>query len=446
MSKSRAETILRNFHENEDFFRTTAKSNIELYRKGRGEITVTDKDGKPLSGVKIKYRLKNHEFKFGANLFMLDELETEEKNKAYKTSFKKLFNLATLPFYWDAIEPERGKTRYEIGSEKIYRRPAPDLCLKYCQKNGIEPKLHCLNYDNFIPEWLKDKPIAEIKKEYVRRFREISARYGDIIPTMEVTNELLCPSDATRSDFFFADDNAEWSYRTADSIFPNTKLIINEAPVWDYLYADTNRNPYYMQIENLLQKNLRIDSIGMQYHSFWKREDEEKIANTRYNPEFVYRLLDKFSQLDRPLQITEMTIPAYSDSEEDENVQAEILKYVYIMFFAHPAMEAVIYWNLPDGYAAFAPQGDMEAGENYFRAGLLRFDLSEKPAYKMLDKLINHDWHTEDASETAADGTAKIRGFYGDYELIIEKDGKEFKTEAAIRKNGVNRYTFKFTE
>ena len=201
-----------------------------------------------------------------------------------------------------------------------------------------------------------------------------------------------------------------------------------------------------MQIENLLQKNLRIESIGMQYHSFWKREDEEKIVNTRYNPEFVYRLLDKFSQLDRPLQITEMTIPAYSDSEEDENVQAEILKYVYIMFFAHPAMEAVIYWNLPDGYAAFAPQGDMEAGENYFRAGLLRFDLSEKPAYKMLDKLINHDWHTEDASETAADGTAKIRGFYGDYELIIEKDGKEIKTEAAIRKNGVNRYTFKFTE
>jgi hypothetical protein len=43
---------------------------------------------------------------------MLDELETEEKNEKYKKYFAELFNMATLPFYWDTLEPEKGKPRY----------------------------------------------------------------------------------------------------------------------------------------------------------------------------------------------------------------------------------------------------------------------------------------------------------------------------------------------
>ena len=61
--------------------------------------------------LEIKAKQKSHEFRFGANLFMLDELETEEKNEKYKKHFADVFNMATLPFYWDATEPEKEKTR-----------------------------------------------------------------------------------------------------------------------------------------------------------------------------------------------------------------------------------------------------------------------------------------------------------------------------------------------
>ncbi len=439
---AREDAILKNFRNNEDFMNTTVKNNIETYRKGTANITVTDKNGSPVSGVKLKFRQKNHEFKFGANLFMLEELETEEKNNQYKEYFKELFNLATLPFYWSDLEPERGKPRYEKNSAKIYRRPATDLCIEYCEKNGIEPKLHCLTYDNFIPSWLLKSSVAEIKKEYTRRFSEISERYSGSIPTMEVTNELLCGSDKPRSDFFFADDNAEWSFRTADKFFPFTKLIINEAVLWELPYPTTNRNAYYMQIQQLLSKNVRIDSIGMQFHSFWPREREEELVFTRYNPEFVYSVLNKFAQLNRPLQITEMTIPAFTAAPEDEAVQAELLKYIYTIFFSHPAMEAIIYWNLPDGYAAFAPQGDMEAGENYYRGGLVRFDFTKKPAFDILDKLINHEWHTEGETIVGNDGSAAFRGFCGNYEITLISGNREIKKELSIRKDSQNNFTF----
>ena len=62
-------------------------SGIEQYRKGYANILVKDNEGNPIPNVKITVNQKSHEFKFGANLFMLDELETEEKNEAYKKYF-----------------------------------------------------------------------------------------------------------------------------------------------------------------------------------------------------------------------------------------------------------------------------------------------------------------------------------------------------------------------
>ena len=85
----------------------------------------------------MEIRQTGHEFKFGANLFMLDEFESEEKNRIYREKFPEAFNLATVPFYWNDLEPEEGKPRYAADSPKIYRRPAPDLCVAYCKEKGI---------------------------------------------------------------------------------------------------------------------------------------------------------------------------------------------------------------------------------------------------------------------------------------------------------------------
>ena len=70
-------------------------------------------------------------------------------------------------------------------------------------------------------------------------------------------------------------------------------------------------------------------------------------------------------------------------------------------------MEAVIYWNLVDGYAAFAPQGDMKCGENIYYGGLMHFDMTEKPSYKMLKKLIHEDWHTSE-TVSAKNGARRL--------------------------------------
>ena len=121
--------VLELFEQQKEYTDKRIAEGIEKYRKGIAEIIVTDSDGNPVPDVSVKATQKSHEFRFGANLFMLDELETDEKNEKYKKYFADVFNMATLPFYWDTLEPERNKPRYDKNSPKVYRRPSPDLCI-----------------------------------------------------------------------------------------------------------------------------------------------------------------------------------------------------------------------------------------------------------------------------------------------------------------------------
>ena len=187
-------------------------------------------------------------------------------------------------------------------------------------------------------------------------------------------------------------------------------------------------------------KGARIDAIGMQYHMFFRAEDEYKETRMYYDPVNLYKHMDLYAQLGKPLQITEVTVPAYSNKPEDEAVQAEIIEKLYSIWFSHPNVEQIIYWNLPDGYAAFAPQGDMTAGENYYYGGLLRFDMTPKPAYYAIKNLFEKTWHTETEIISDADGKAGFKGFYGKYELEIEFGGKTVTKEIDLKKKSGKRF------
>ena len=425
-----------------DLFRLNAaetdarvRAGIEANRKGTLKILFKDENGKPCETTHVKIRQKKHDFKFGANLFMLDEIvDSAEKNELYKERFAAAFNLATLPFYWRDLEPEQGKPRYAKDSPRVYRRPAPDLCLEWCEAHGIEPKAHCLNYVSKFahPEWATKDGVAREKMFLEKRFRELAERYAHRIPMWEVTNETLVWQDSRLgiSEFYEQADLVEWSFKTAEKYFPSNKLVINEAQgyVWQQPYG--TRNAFYMQVENALLKGCRIDGIGIQAHSFWGSDMKNVLtkAKLQYDPQTLFAMLDTFAKLGKPLQITEMTIPAYSEDPGDEAVQAEILREMYRIWFSHPSMEAIIYWNLPDGYAHGATPGDCSKGENIYYGGLCRFDMSPKPAYDVIRELFGREWRT-DLERDVSGGRMAFRGFHGTYEIEATSNGKTVTRE-----------------
>lgn len=431
--------FLRNFERYDEWFEETTSKGIEENRKGDAIITVVDANGNVIPNATVSVVQDTHEFRFGANIFMLDELETEEKNETYKEVFKDTFNMATLPFYWNANEPKQGQTRYDKDSEPMYRRPPIDLCMEFCEENNIEPRLHGLAYMYFAPNWYKN--LTDEDEQYnllEKRMKEIAERYGDKINTIEVTNETYRSGSVV--EIYNDSDFVEWSFKTADKYFVNNQLGINEGDhVWE---APTTKARYYRQIRDTLASGGRIDAIGMQYHILDSQHDRAwKSSDLFYNPINIWETLNLYGSFGLPIQITEVTIPAYSNNPADEKLQAELLERVYTMWFAHPNVEQIIYWNVIDGYAHGTTPGDMTAGENQYYGGLLRFDMTPKPAYHTLKHLLEEEWHTEETVTSDENGVASFRGFYGEYTVEVEIDGVKTTHTVNLSKGAENGFT-----
>lgn len=409
---------------------------IEKHRKGYCRIQLVNDQGKPAANTQITISQKKHDFKYGANIFMLDEFDSDELNAEYRELFKKYFNLATLPFYWKDIEPEKGKLRYDKSSPKIYRRPASDRCIEYCEENGVTPKLHCLIYEAFTPEWVPKDDEKVMEDLYNERFRQISERYSGRMWEFEVMNELLCSSSwQNKSVVMDKRDLIKWGFDLARKHFPNEILTINEANSLLDLSKKGFRSPYYLMLENALAHGAKIDRIGVQHHIFAgatalsQEEYEDHILRDESlygltDPEKILNGLDVLSTLSLPLEITEITVPTFGDSKEAEELQAELLNVMYSAWFSHPAVDGVVYWNVPDGYA-YAP-GGRNWNENNCAGGLFHHDLSPKKSADMLYQLFNKKWHTELTLTTDNDGYADFRGFYGEYEAAAGIDRYNF--------------------
>lgn len=122
--------------------------------------------------------------------------------------------------------------------------------------------------------------------------------------------------------------------------------------------------------------------------------------------------------------------PTNFSKPEAEKVQAREAVRFYTVAFSHPAVEAITWWDFCDWSDSGSAQG------------LLRKDMSAKPVYDALKRLIKGRWWTETRLETGADGRASFRGFLGDYRVRVTRSGKKaIVREFSLDRNGPNRWT-----
>ena len=423
------ENVLKSYIENKDKLDKRNKEGIEKYRKGGFKLNFTK------NAKEIHIRQTKHKFLFGCTAFMLGSFEAHEKEDKFKDLFSNLFNQAVVPFYWSDLEPEEGKVRFSKDSENIYRRPAPDIVIDFCREYGIEPKGHCLTWNWFVPQWLEKYGSEDRKRILERRFKEIAERYGDIIPSFDVVNESA--SNYRRGKNTLFENYDEFALELGGKYFKNNIKILNETneAIWRDYVTEGKYMAFNMQLKEFIRKGLPIDEIGLQYHIFDMPENFEG-NNTYLNAEYMLEILDIFDEYNLPMHISEITIPSYRGKiPQNEEIQAEIAELLYTTWFATRNMKSIVWWNLVDGYAAYAPLGS-EDGENMYGGGLVHFDMTKKPAYEALDRLINHEWKTEIKS-AAANGEYSFRGFYGEYEIEIESDAGVEKHTIVLDRDGM---------
>lgn len=379
-------------------------ASIPLHRTGSLSLCVLSCERRPLAHQRITLRQTRHRFLFGCNLFPLGSYTDPGREALYRQRFSDLLNYATLPFYWSGHEPEEGQVRVER-----VRKMAD-----WCRASGIRAKGHTLAYHQTVPAWAQVKTPRELQSLQVARVgRDVQAFAGSI-DTWDVVNEVVWTPRHEQGKHPLARvcrrmgrvGFVKACFESAAAANPAATLLINDCdPVPEY----------HRLCGESLAAGVPIHAIGIQSH----------MHKGCWGPEKTARVCDHYARHGRPLHFSEVTIlsgmiqPDHSwtqrrddwfSTPEGEAQQAEQVVELYRLLFAHPAVEAITWWDLADDRAWLGAP-----------AGLLRKDLSPKPAYEALMKLIKGEWWTsEQALTTDREGRVTVSGVRGDYEIRCE--------------------------
>jgi len=400
-----------------------ADARIEKHRKADVTLVVVDAEGKPVPGANVTVEQTRHAFLFGSNIFTWGRQTTPETEDAYRRRFAELLNYATLPYYWPRYEPRRGEPEH-ARSEEIAR---------WCREHGIATKGHPLAWNYSDPAWLPDDP-QEIRRLQMARIDDCVGRFRGLIDRWDVVNEA---AHFDRDEFSHRAPKMTSMWKHVGQMeftrecFVRARKANGEATL---LINDYRTDPAYQRvIEQLVDAAGKpmYDVIGIQSHMHGGAWPSGK----------VWEVCERFSRFGVPLHFTETTIlsgdrtwerargASWPSTSEGEAYQAREVVRFYTMLFSHPAVEAITWWDFADFHAwKGAP------------AGFLRADMSPKPAYDELMKLVKGKWWTHATATTADDGTAGLRGFLGDYRVTVSKDGKTVERQFTLTRGAENRW------
>ncbi len=375
------------------------EARIREYRMAALQVEVRDAAGRLVPNANIRIEQQRHAFLFGCNVFGLRPDDTSSQQKAYQEKFAALCNYATLPFYWGTFEPQRDQPQNER-LEKMAR---------WCRAHDITCKGHPLIWHEVWPRWAPADAGAALPLLRTRVL-DLIPRYRETIRYWDVVNE------ANSAAHYAQTGVGQWIKREG----PATAVAV--ALGWA---REANRqsgalllyNDYKVTAENvdllygLRERHALPDAIGLQSH----------MHGGPWPLPRAWDVMERFAVFGKPLHFTELTVvsgpeprhvpglkvtPNWNTTPAGEAAQAQYVTELYTVLFSHPAMRAITWWDFSDFQAwKGAP------------AGLLRKDMTPKPVYDALYKLIRGKWWTHTTLQTTTSGMATARVFRGTYTI-----------------------------
>jgi len=281
---------------------------------------------------------------------------------------------------------------------------------------GITPKGHTLFWSDCQPDWLHKKEAAEAESlAFGRVTREISA-FAGLIDMWDVLNEPTTGIDYARKvnaltalriyERYGVVKVIKRAFELARKANPKAILILNDYPV----PLDDPNIPFdrfERIVHDCLEEKVPIDAIGIQAH--------QVMAHREWPVKRTWEICEQFARFGKPLHFTEITIISGWHSNEER--QAKLAAQFYTILFSHPAVEAITWWDFTE-----QPYPGCISAPG---AGLLRDDMSPKPAYYALKRLIKDQWWTRTEATTETNGEAHFRGFFGQYKVTTTCAGRE---------------------
>jgi GH35 family endo-1,4-beta-xylanase len=377
-------------------WRKDAEERIEKIRKAGLTIRVRDSAGRPVPGAVVSVNMQRHAFGFGSAVAADMILARTPDGEKYRETILGYFNKVVMEndLKWGGWEENRQRA---IDGVKWLR----DHGIAVRGHNLVWPGWHNLPKDL---QSLKNNPAGLAKRINNHITDEVTAMKGQCVE-WDVINEPYNNHDL--QDILGRESMVSW-FQLAHQADPSAKLYIND---YDTVESGRRNNAhtdaYEETIRYLLEKGAPLSGIGIQSH----------FNSNLPAPAAVLKGFDRFAKLGPELEITEHDIDV-----ADGQLQADYTRDYMTLAFSHPAVTGFLSWGFWEG-RHWKPEGA------YFRK-----DWSIKPAGKVWIDLVTNKWWTRAKGETDASGSYGTRGFLGDYEITVTRNGKSKTLRATLTK------------
>ena len=401
---------------------TQASGNLEAairkHRMAAVCLRCTLPDGKPLpAGSIVGVEQTRHAFLFGCLTNGWGLCRSPQLEQAFRTTCADLFNYATVLFHWGRSLSQTAPYEPEPGVTEADQRQA---LLVWCRQHSMIVRGHPLVFF-FQPKWVSTCSREERERFLWRRVEREARTFAGAVDYWDTVNE---PTTQGRYALRHGGRASEDVFRRYGpvGVMERTHALVREADArvrliindWDTGEALAS------VLDEAFEAGIEIDAIGFQEHCFETPPDFAAIAAT----------CDRFSRFGVPLHFTEVMMPSCTDEgrakltytreknkasrtcTDGEVRQAQEVEAFYTNLFAHPAVEGITWWGLSDYLGCCdAP------------VGLLREDMTPKPAHTRLRQLIKERWWTKKKCRVEPGGFVAVHGFLGDYRVVLDEAG-----------------------
>ncbi|MCP4589787.1 MAG: hypothetical protein GY842_03505 [bacterium] len=295
------------------------------------------------------------------------------------------FDFAVLPIPWKTVEPH----------EQEHNWAALDACVERLAKERLPIKgsdLVCFT-EACIPDWLYiwEHDFETIRELLYAHLARVIDRYGSFIQVWDVISGIHAAS-CFAFNFEQLMELTRMAATTFRQLAPQATTVVNLVSPWGEYYARNQRTiPPLLYADMVVQSGIDFDAFGLSL--FFGMGTDGMYTRDLFQ---ISTMLDRFAVLGKPLHITTLQVPSCAEGEPndawkgqmspraggtwhapwDEDVQADWVRGIYEIALSKPFVDTVTWRNLTDRDPHYLPGG-----------GLLRTDLSPKPAFDSLQEL-----------------------------------------------------------
>lgn len=380
---------------------------IDTHRKGTIKIKILLPNQKLAANTPVRIKLKRHEFKFGA--VVKQSFSNSPYRAIHRENFLKYFNASGFGL---ALKPKRA------GS--IQEKLAETITMPWFKEHTIYVRGHTLTWEgkrffssensgifndtSLSNEDKGKKLVAAASKHFHHAIPKWDVQCWDVSNEPIANNDInnLLPNKNTHVYWFKLADSLRKIYGKKE-----VKLYQNDYQIISAISKKAASRPaqYRKILDDQIAQGAPIDGIGFQ----------SRIKSGMITPDTIYNRLRGFDRYNLPYQATEFEVrdneKTYVYTDEERKL---ITEYMMVMYLSHPKVDGFWHWTFADSNP-----------NQVLDYPLFNYDGTPKVTGLKWIELMEGFFNTDLTLTTDENGEVDFRGYYGDYEVKIDRKERQ---------------------